>query len=147
MVLKFLFGLGFVSKEETHTRKDFLVMARKTDILQHVDIARLIGLIPSSGGFVSKTHSVDKMHFYGESISCRVSTDSSMEPLYAKMLKEGSWWKTEIEHSRQKHKLWVVVPEGFTPIEMGRVIMTWTPSSHKEMHDTLEAEEDAGYGW
>ncbi|QYN79899.1 hypothetical protein PQD71_gp006 [Kosakonia phage Kc263] len=148
MILKFLFGT-YRAKEEGKEEikfEDTLFMFRKTHVLQHSDVAQAFMFPPSTGGFVDKLRAVNTMHFYGESISCRVRTDESMDELYADLLKNGSWWETEYEQNKCKYGIWVVLPKGRKPAfsELG---YEWKPSSHKDMYDTLTAEDKTGYGW
>ena len=148
MLLKFLlsFYRAVNLADETISTKQALFMFRKTDVLQHSDIKRAFCLSPSAGGFVSKLRSVDNMRFYGESVSCQVSTDSSMDPVYLALLKNGSWWETEYEQHGCKYSVWCVLPQGFKP-NHPHVAFEWKESSHKNMHELLTAEEEAGYGW
>lgn len=149
MQLKFLFGLYRVTKtdsEEKDSLKHCLFMFRKTDVLQHKDVARGFGLIPSNGGFVKHLRSTEKMHFHGESVSCQVATDDSMMKVYQELLKNGSWWSSEFEQYKSKYTIWAVAPEGLKP-NLLYCEQVWTPSSHKDMYDTMSAEEKTGYGW
>lgn len=148
MILKFLFGTYRArhTEEETVKFEETLFMFRKTDVLQHVDVARAFMFQPETGGFVDKLRSIEKMRFYGESVSCRVATDESMNELYAALLKDGSWWETEYEQNGCKYAIWAVLPKGRKP-DFVKAGVEWKLSSHKDMYDTLTAEEDAGYGW
>lgn len=149
MLLKFLFGLYRVTdpaNDEKDVLKDCLFMFRKTDVLQHSDVKSAFGLIPSNGGFIRKLRSIEKMDLYGESVSCSVGTDQSMMEIYEPLLKEGSWWEAEYTQHGSKYTIWAVVPEGLKP-NLTHCKYEFKPSSHKNMYDTMSAEEKTGYGW
>lgn len=148
MILKFLFGTYRAKEEGKEEAKfeDTLFMFRKTDVLQHSDVKQAFKFAPATGGFVSKLRSIEHMSFYGESVSCRVRTDESMDELYADLLKDGSWWETEYEQNGCKYSIWAVLPKGHKPAFDG-LGYEWKASSHKDMYDTLTAEENTGYGW
>lgn len=147
MLLKFLFGICTAQEGENKALvKDSLIMFRKTDVIAHSDIASAFRFSPIAGGFVSKIRTVDGMHFYGESLSCRVGTSSEMEKIYLNLMKNGSWWETEYVRGKSKYTVWLVLPKDFVPSfeETGH---EWKLSSHSDMFDTVKAEDDASLGW
>lgn len=145
MELKFLFGTVRViekNKEdvaENVTLKDCVVMTRKTDLIQHSEMASASFLHPITGGFVNNIRDRRKSHWYGESFSCRVRTDESMEPMYLKLVTVENYWKMELKRLGKTYTIFMACPADYEPSSLlGDV--KWHPCSHADLKDIVEAE-------
>ncbi|AEV89662.1 hypothetical protein OBP_225 [Pseudomonas phage OBP] len=152
MQLKFLFGTVRAIPEgsediiENVKLKDFLALTRKTDVFQHSDMRSMVVMGLSTGGFVKKLHNPERMDFYGESISCRVRTDESMDPIYAELIKTGTWWKHEFQQHKKTFTIFGVTEAGFKP-SSGVSELNWVETTHADMLDIVRAEDEASNGW
>lgn len=152
MLHKFLFGHTRVIPVDAEDilenvkLKDILVFTRKTDIFQHSDMRSMVVMGLSTGGFIKKFHKPEKAEFFGESISCRVQTDESMDPLYAKLVSTGTWWKHEFQQYKKTTTIFAIVDNGFKPSSQISGL-EWTPVTHAEMVDITRAEDEAANSW
>lgn len=152
MQLKFLFGsiralpVGMDSQIGNVKLADALVFTRKTDVYQHSDMKKLILFSPDTGGFIRKFDKPETMELFGESISCRVRTDESMNELYATLISTGHWWKHQFKQFNKLKTIFVIMQPGYTPYSVDGS-MEWTPTTHAEMYEIVEAEADAACGW
>lgn len=147
MIAKFLFGTYRISNIKTEEYKfgDLLLLTFKQDVFQHSDMKKYIEMTPSAGGFVSKLNKIENMRFYGESISCAVSTDSSMDEVYKDLTTTGSWWKTTIVvHGRYEYQVWGVCKKGYKPF-LPYIDLEWKESSYEEMLKHMEEMDDKRY--
>lgn len=148
MLLKFLFGSARVLVEgsDKETLGDVLLMTRKTDIFQHSDMKQVTRTSPSTGGFVKHLRAPEKMEFFGESVSCRVQTDESMNPIYAELVKTGSWWKNEHLIHNTVHTIFLVTKAGHKP-SCTWADLKWEPTTHADMYEIVKAEDSVSNGW
>lgn len=121
MELKFLFGsLRAVpaGKEDCPADihlVDAMLVSRRTHTLQHLDMKRHTRMHPSAGGFVKRPRKTTLFHWYGESESCQVDTDGSLDKCYRALATKENIWKTEFEAYGQSHAILMFLPEGYTP--------------------------------
>ena len=146
MELKFLFGTVRVIKKndedtiENATLKDCILMTRKTDLIQHSEMASATSLFPLTGGFIKSIRDRRKMHWFGESVSCRVRTDESMEPLYTKLVTTENYWKAELIRLGRTYTIFMVCPVDYEPsCQLSE--LKWRPCSHLDLKDIVEAEQ------
>lgn len=152
MELKFLFGLtplSLIGKEETRENvsvKEAIIFTRKIDIVQHSEMRDRVQFMGvSHGGFVRRIRRASGTIWFGESVSCRVSTDESMEQVYHKLVEQNNYWYFEFEQCNEKHAIFMVCPEGFQPCSIITGI-EWKPCTHDEAVDIVSAEYDCN-GW
>ncbi|QEP52222.1 hypothetical protein D9_0015 [Aeromonas phage D9] len=124
-MFKYLFGkMRLVDDQGESMKDDVLMVTRRCDSFQHRDMAQSGKLIPFAGGFCGSALKPDNYfpgQFNGESISCRVKTDSFTAEEVKSELEEHdiymsglSPWET---HSK-KAKLYltaIFVPKGTRP--------------------------------
>lgn len=147
MIAKFLFGtervipLDLEDTMENVQHKDMLYIVRKHDAFQHADMAKICRMHPSTGGFVKKIGRPGEEHFYGESISCRVQTDESMDELYHAITKEGEWFKYtySIPGSGTKFTIFCGCPTGYKPSAYG-MDFQWEPVKYEEIRSLMNKE-------
>lgn len=150
MLLKFLFGTNRVIPADSEDKgddiklKDCLMLTVKKDVFQHSDMKRILQMSASHGGFVKRIRKPDMAYFYGESISCRVSTDDSMMELYTPLLEKGSIWHVDVKTGYATHAVFVVCPEGYKPTSILTDI-EWNSVDYAGMLDILKGEDSAGY--
>lgn len=151
MTLKFLFGqtrLIAINKEDipdNHELKDAILLAYKTDILQHSDMrnrTRFLGV--TNGGFVKCIRDRMRTIWFGESVSCRVSTDESMGKVYHKLVEANNYYQYDFELYGKKHAIFMVCPEGYYPSAYGTSI-EWLAVDHNDLLDVVHAEEESNY--
>lgn len=153
MLLKFLFGITRVvpvGKEDCldNTKiKDAIFLTVKKDVFQHSDMAKATGIIPGAGGFVKRIRNADKAYFFGESISCRVSTDDSMMEVYTPLLTSGKIYMTEVKTGLAKHAVFMVCDKQYYPTKLNISELVWKEVSYQEMLDVMEGECNAGYDY
>lgn len=99
MLSKYLSGMVRVkSKEEESktklTRAIFLM--RKTDVVQHSDMARFVNFQPDSGGFIEQFIREPELEFYGESVSCRVKTKPELQDQFNVIIQNPVWFKHHV---------------------------------------------------
>lgn len=152
MELKFLFGsthltpIGKDDTKENASVKEAIIFTRKTDIVQHSDIVKRTSFMGvTNGGFIRRFRRPSGTIWYGESVSCRVSTDESMEKVYHKLVEQNNYWYFEFEMYNEKHAVFMVCPEGFQPCSLISGI-EWKPCTHAEAYDIISAEYDCN-GW
>lgn len=145
MELKFLFGTVRVIKKneedviENAKLKDCIVMTRKTDLIQHSEMASATSLFPLTGGFVKNIRDRRKSHWFGESVSCRVRTDESMEPMYLELVTAENYWKAELIRLGKTYTVFMVCPVDYEPShQLGE--LKWQACSHVDLKDIVEAE-------
>lgn len=149
MELKFLFGNTHLVKinhddvKENAEIKPAILLTRKVDIVQHSDMAnrtQFMGV--TNGGFVRRFRKPSGSIWYGESVSCRVSTDESMEKVYRALVEQNNYWYFEFEMYGEKHVIFMACPEGYYPCSIISGI-EWKPCDHKEMYDIISVEDEA----
>lgn len=145
MIAKFLFGTAPcipVGKEDTNVNlnlDDLLLIVRKHDIFQHIEMGKLCSLQASTGGFVKGIRHQGEENFYGESISCRVQTDGSMLPLYHELTKTGSWYKYEHMVNKSKFTIFACVKADYYPSGYWSNLK-WEPCEYKDIRPTMIAD-------
>lgn len=150
MTLKFLFGTNRmieIGKEdviENVKYKDYAIVARKTDVLQHSDMKNRCMFSPSTGGFIKAYRKPERATWYGESVSCRVETDESMNPLYEELMKAGNYFKFGFEMYKTIYTIFAICPAGYKPTSIVTGI-EWEPCTHEDMVEIIKVEEDLGH--
>lgn len=148
MIGKFLFGTNPtvpVGQEDINKNLEFndlLLIVRKHDIFQHVEMGRLCQLQASTGGFVKGLRHQGEENFYGESISCRVKTDDSMLPIYHELTKNGSWYKHAHVVNKAPFTIFACVPNGFYPSAYWSNIQ-WEPCEYKDVRNTMISDSNS----
>lgn len=117
-----------------------IIMTVKKDIYQHSEMAKDCALVPFNGGFIQRFEVPSKTKFFGESISCQVKTDESMNKVYSELLKDGEYWVTKIQRDRQEHTVGMICPKGYV---LDHDI--WNKTTREELTDKLESEESSNY--
>jgi hypothetical protein len=140
MQSKFLFGniRGIPDGEEdTKENVDYvhaLAITRKHDVFQHRDMAHLIMMSPTKGGFVKKLRNQGEEYFHGESISVGVRTDDSMHQVYWPLLAEGNWFKhTHWVNEKSPFTIFLVLERGYRPTSLMTEI-EWEPIQYEQVN-------------
>lgn len=151
MIAKFLFGTERVVSldqdpdSNNFDHKDMLFIVRKHDVFQHADMAKICRMHPSTGGFVKRLGKQGKEWFYGESVSCRVGTDESMDELYHDITENGEWYKYThvIPSSGSKFTIFCGCPTGYKPSTYG-MDFEWESVKYEEIKPLMckEIEEN-----
>lgn len=145
MEYKFLFGsyrmveVGKEDSPENMNLKDMMLISRRCHTLQHLDVKKFTRLHPSTGGFVGGVRKTTTMHWFGESESCQVSTDASMDKLYRALVSQENIFKIEIEMYHQPHVVLAFCPAGFRPSSILTGI-EWEQISYQDAYEELKAE-------
>lgn len=146
MRAKFLFGSirGIkLPKEDTFENMgliDAIILTRKSDVFQHRDMEKVVGMTAFNGGFVDRLTQLGEEHFHGESVSVGVSTDESMHAIYHPLMKTGEWYQHVHEiDGRAPFTIFMVMKRGYKPTRQYRDL-DWMPISYNKVH-LLMAEE------
>lgn len=146
MEYKFLFGsyrmveAGKEDEPGNMQLKDMMLISRRCHTLQHLDMKKHTRLHPSAGGFVGGIRKTTTMHWFGESESCQVGTDASMDKLYRALVSQENIYKTEIEAYGQPHVVLAFCPEGLKPSSILTGI-EWEQISYEDARAELKAED------
>jgi hypothetical protein len=131
--------------------KRVIFLMRKTDNVQHSDMARYVGFMPDSGGFVEDFEECP-LDFNGESISCRVETEFVKDEL-DKMLLDPTWYKCQVEtegewNNKQKYWLFQIVDtnDNIIPFEGMSGFLKWEPCTKDEAYILMLKEFEGNNG-
>lgn len=125
-MFKYLFGHIKAVKDEANeteeerfpSRTHGLVITRKQDIYQHVDMAKECRMIPQWGGFnfaSLNSKVVGFREFHGESISCRVKTTPETQKRCDDLMAIGNVWMTT--HHEYGHLIIAFLEEDLRPAD------------------------------
>lgn len=151
MELKFLFGYvraienGDLPAPETSKTVNAMVVCRRTYTLQHLDMKRKVNMGPTAGGFIERILKPTLFYWYGESESCRVHTDGSLDKVYRSLTEIENIYKISIDAYGQPHNVYMFLPEGKYPCNLVTEL-EW--EKVKDWEDALKEllAEDSRYG-
>lgn len=155
MEVKYLWGTFIALKEGDEDIKDNwkfeegLVLTRKTDVYQHRDMMKDVRCNVCYGGFANRFRKPEEITFYGESISCRVSTPTD-EKGKARLMSSyvgARYWKAEFGESGRKHTVFLLLDKALVPSKGFEETSPWSESSHAEMREIIEVEVKANGYW
>lgn len=124
-----------------------IVLTLKTDIFQHRDMANVVNIHPSWGGFANRLSSVETVHLYGESISCRVGTDkNSVDGVMKPHLLNADWFKYPYQKNGKTYTIFMGTEKGHTPNAKITGI-EWIPCEFKDIKPIMTKEIGSYYDW
>lgn len=124
MELKFLFGFvraiekGDLPSLQTSKTVNAMVVSRRTHTLQHLDMKRKVNMGPTAGGFIKRPRKTTLFHWYGESESCQVNTDGSLDKIYRTLVTVENIYKVSLDAYGQPHNVYMFLPEGKYPCNL-----------------------------
>lgn len=149
-MMKYLYGMiralteGDDPETTFPTRCNGLLITRKRDIYQHVDMAKEARMMPQWGGFNYATLTGDNKEFrqfHGESISCRVKTGYNAQEIIQEIIKEGNVWYAI--HPEHKTMVIAFLQTDYIPAPArGTDPLVWVKSNMDEVCTMLKAEYD-----
>lgn len=148
MDAKYLFSHALVDNgDKKEEIGNVIVLTRKTDVFQHKDMARIVNIHPSWGGFANRLRSAEMVHLYGESISCRVGTDKqSVDELMKPHLLNADWFKYPYQENGKTYTIFMGTEKGHVPNTKFTDIK-WIPCEFKDIKAIMVDESEASYGW
>lgn len=155
MEIKYLWGTVIALVEGTEDIKDNwkfeegLALTRKTDVYQHRDMMQDVRINVCYGGFAKRFRTPDDILFYGESVSCNVSTPDGEKGI-ARLMSSylgARYWKAEFGNDRRKHTVFLLLDKALVPSKGFQETNPWSETTHAEMREIIQAESRASNGF
>ena len=109
-MFKYLAGPYSINEDEGVCQS--LLLTVKRDSYQHLDMARNFGYIPQVGGFAALQKETPYEMFFGESVSCNVTTSKELNPTLMELVKNGNIFHCSYHKVKD---VWLFLEKDYTP--------------------------------